>query len=157
MKTIGVWSLAIAALLGATPLASVAQHRHYDRAWRGDIRHFDSRDHDHWRSGSWRHGSHRGRVGWWWVIGGLWYHYPQPVYPYPDPYRPPTVVIEQAPVPVIVQVPAQPVVPIAPPVITQPAAQYWYYCEASRGYYPYVPSCPTGWKTVPATPPGIPQ
>jgi hypothetical protein len=30
---------------------------------------------------------------------------------------------------------------------------YWYYCETSRGYYPYVKDCATGWKAVPPAPP----
>jgi hypothetical protein len=38
----------------------------------------------------------------------------------------------------------------APP---PPAAGNWYYCESSKTYYPYVGSCPEGWKTVAATPP----
>ena len=37
-------------------------------------------------------GRHGGRGGWWWVVGDAWYYYPQPVYPYPDPYTPPVVV-----------------------------------------------------------------
>ena len=157
MKTMVGWSLAAVALLSAAPLTAMAQHP--DRVWRGDIRYFESHDAHQWRSGAWRHGSHGGRIGWWWVAGGMWYFYPQPVYPYPDPYRPPLVVVETAPAPpVVVQMPA-PVqaAPQLPPVQAQPAAQFWYYCEANRGYYPYVASCPNGWKTVPATPPGAPQ
>lgn len=151
MKSIVGWSLAVAALLGAAvPFNAVAQHR--DRGWHGDIRHFDHHDMHRWRSGAWRHGSHGGRVGWWWVAGGMWYFYPQPVYPYPDPYRPPVIVIEQAPQPVVV--PIQPAPQVAP-VVTPPAAQFWYYCEAAGAYYPYVATCPSGWKTVPATPPGV--
>ena len=79
-----------------------------------------------------------GRLGWWWVVGGVWYFYPQPAYPYPDPYVPPVVVVDQAP---------QSDTPSVPP-----PAQNWYYCEASKSYYPYVANCPAGWKTVPATP-----
>jgi hypothetical protein len=29
----------------------------------------------------------------------------------------------------------------------------WYYCDPAKGYYPYVPECPAGWRTVPASPP----
>jgi hypothetical protein len=78
-------------------------------------------------------------LGWWWIAAGAWYFYPEPVYPYPypDPYIPPVVVEQPTPAP-------------------QPAAQFWYYCEASNGYYPYVSSCPSDWKLVPATPPGVP-
>lgn len=157
MKPMLGWTLAVAALLGMTPLASQAQHRGHDRAWHGDIRHFERHDLHHWRSGAWRHGWHGGQMGWWWVVGGVWYPHSQPVYPYPDPYRPP-LVVEQAPV--IIQMPAPAPVqmaPNAPPVSSQSSAQFWYYCDAARGYYPYVASCPGGWKTVPATPPGAPQ
>jgi hypothetical protein len=28
----------------------------------------------------------------------------------------------------------------------------WYYCAASRTYYPYVTECPAGWQRVPAQP-----
>jgi hypothetical protein len=34
----------------------------------------------------------------------------------------------------------------------QLASGYWYYCDASRAYYPYVKECPSGWKAVPPTP-----
>jgi len=29
-----------------------------------------------------------------------------------------------------------------------PAEQFWYYCPAVAGYYPYVQQCPTGWQPV---------
>ncbi len=119
--------------------------RHGGRGWAGerDIRHFGDRHFPMWRSGAWHHGRHDGRLGWWWVVGGMWYFYPEPIYPYPDPYIPPYVVVQSAP-----QIPAVP----APP-------QSWYYCEASKEYYPYVATCPAGWKAVPAmpaTPPATP-
>ncbi|MGA7181119.1 MAG: hypothetical protein WBX11_16255 [Thiobacillaceae bacterium] len=140
--------------------------------WHGDIRHFDRHDLDHWRyDGRWRHGWHDGRIGWWWVVGGIWYFYPAPLYPYPDPYVPPVVVQQQAPV--VVQQPPPVVVQDQPPVEMQqqsqgtapPSAQAappqptqnWYYCEPSKAYYPYVSTCPADWKLVPATPPGAPQ
>ncbi len=139
------------ACLSALPLAAVAQSREggRHREWRGDIRHFEGHDLHQWRSGNWHHGNHGGRLGWWWVIGGLWYFYPQPVYPYPDPYQPPVVVLQQ-------NAPGA-TAPVSPPVVNHVAPQVWYYCEASASYYPYVPTCPGGWKTVPATPPGVPQ
>jgi hypothetical protein len=140
MKSIIGLTLAVAtAVLATMPTVASAQYRGF--GWHGDIRIFETHDARRWHSGA-------------------WYSYPQPIrpYPYPDPYLPPTVIIERAPQPVIVQVPA-PVefIPWQPPV-AQPAAQhFWYYCDAARGYYPYVASCPSGWKTVPATPPGAPQ
>jgi hypothetical protein len=135
------------------PLTASAQHRDHDRGrgpgWGGDIRHFEGHDARHWQAGRWHHASYGGRLGWWWVVGGLWYFYPQPVYPFPDPFRPAVVVVQQ---------PAQvAVVPSAPPVANPAAPAVWYYCEASAAYYPYVPACPAGWKTVPATPQGAPQ
>jgi len=132
------------------PLASAEHREGGDRRgeWHGDIRGFEHHDLGHWRDGRWRHGWHDGRIGWWWVLGGIWYFYPAPVYPYPDPYTPPIVVQSQPPVVVI-----QP-----PPVMAAPQApQTWYYCEPSRAYYPYVSTCPSGWKAVPAAPPGAPQ
>ena len=35
----------------------------------------------------------------------------------------------------------------------EPRQDWWYYCEDSRGYYPYVKSCLSGWKRVPPAPP----
>jgi hypothetical protein len=65
-----------------------------------------------------------------------------PFGPYWAPYYPPVVV---APAPVYV---APPAVVAAPPA----APQYWYYCDNPRGYYPYVSSCPGGWRAVTPTP-----
>lgn len=142
--------LAVAALSAAIALPVMAEGRHEGRGgehhvvrgWGGerDIRHFESRHYPVWRSGIWRHERHDGRFGWWWVVAGTWYFYPAPIYPYPDPYIPPYIVVRPAP---------QPAVPV-----TQPPAQYWYYCDASKNYYPYVSTCPGGWREVPATPPG---
>ena len=106
------------------------RHEVRHEAWRGDIRVFHEHDYDLWRGGRWLHVSHGGRLGWWWVVGGAWYFYPTPVYPYPDPYQPPVVVVTPAPA----------------------APQYWYYCSNPQGYYPYVPQCPTTWQRVPAQP-----
>ena len=83
------------------------------------------------------------------VIGPTWgpYYapYPRPLYYYP-PYAP--VVIERTPPVYIEQTP--PPVTTAPP--TAPTS-YWYYCAATRAYYPYVNECPGGWmKVVPQTP-----
>jgi hypothetical protein len=111
--------------------------------WHADFRHFDRDDYRLWRSGGWHRSWHDGRYGWWWIAGGEWFFYPQPVYPYPDPY-------DYVPLPAVVVQPPPPE-PLAP----QPQ-QYWYYCDAAQGYYPYVTSCPGGWRAVPATPPSAP-
>lgn len=70
-------------------------------------------------------------------FGPLWY---PPVVVQPAPY------ISVRPVPYIYVQPAPQVV--AP----QPQPQYWYYCEDSQGYYPYVQQCPSGWRPVAPTP-----
>lgn len=110
----------------------------------GDIRRFHDHDFDAWRGGHWIHDWHDNHFGWWWVVGGAWVFFNAPAYPYPDPYVPSTVIVEQAP--------SQPVeaAPAAPPA---PAPAYWYYCASAQNYYPYVTQCPVGWEQVPATPP----
>jgi hypothetical protein len=79
----------------------------------------------------------------------FWYPYAYPYpYPYPYPvYSPPVVV--QSPPPVYVQREPAPPAPVP--------AQYWYYCQASQTYYPYVRECPGGWlQVVPQTSPPAP-
>ena len=105
--------------------------------WHGDFRHFDRHDMRIWRGGVWRQSWHDGRFGWWWIAGGDWFFYPVPVYPYPDPYA-------YVPLQTVVVQP-QPPQTIAP----QPAQQLWYYCDSAKGYYPYVATCPSGWRAVP--------
>lgn len=148
-RTIGALLCAAAVALG--PVTADADHQrgrgaHRLPRWSGDIHAFREHDFGHWRAGHWYHGAHNGRLGWWWVLPGLelWYMYTAPIYPYPDPYLPP-VVIQQVPAPTPAPAPS------APP----PPAQYWYYCEPAKGYYPYVSTCPEAWKRVPAIPPGV--
>jgi hypothetical protein len=107
-------------------------HRHEGPHWgHDDIAPFHKGDLDWWRAGHWFHGEHFGRLGWWWVVGGMWYFYPAPVYPYSDPYVSPAVVT-QAP----------------PPSLTQSPLQYWYYYPSAKGYYPHVADCLEGWTPV---------
>jgi hypothetical protein len=136
----------------------------------GEYHHFEGRDYHHWgvgerelwRAGGWRHQEYMGRYGYWWVVGGVWYFYDTPVYPYP------LVVPEimfNAPVQVQQVVPVVPTVPVREVVVQQPApsfrpqiqVQNWYFCENPRGYSPYVSSCPSGWQTVPANGPTPPR
>jgi len=114
--------------------------RHGDRHrehFRGEIRTFYDHDWSLWKAGHWEHGFHDGSYGWWWLAGEMWYFYPAPVYPYPDPYEPSVAVVK----PAARQWSRLP-----------PQARYWYHCDSPDGYYPYVASCPGGWKAVPASP-----
>jgi hypothetical protein len=123
-------ALAAAIAAGASSHASAAEPR---RDWRDrDIHRFHEHDFERWRTGRWVHARHGGRLGWWWIVDGTWYYYPAPVYPYPDPFQPPVVVAAPPP---------------GPP-------SFYYYCGNPAGYYPYVPQCPSGWRAVPAAPPG---
>jgi len=136
--TLRLASLSLLALLG--PAAQAGPHggpgyndwRWHGGGWHGGGWHggFHPHDIDRWHGGYWHHGYYGGRLGWWWVVGGAWYFYTQPIYPYPDPYTP--------------YAPAIPVAPAAPP----PPAGAWYYCQANGQYYPYTPSCPVPWVPV---------
>ncbi len=129
--------VAVFLLLPCLVGAGLADERRHPRdrdagarpVWRGEIGRFHEHDMERWRGGHWHHGRHAGRLGWWWIVGGAWYFYPLRVAPYPDPYRPPVVVVPPAPTP----------------------PQYWYYCTNPAGYYPYVAQCAVNWQRVPAT------
>ena len=81
----------------------------------------------------------------------FWYPYPYPFpYPYAYPYGYPYPVYS----PPVVQ---QPPVYVQPQTAPAPT-QYWYYCQASQAYYPYVRECPGGWmQVVPQTGPVAPS
>ena len=141
---------AASVLAGAMALVQPSWADRDDWRWHGRIERFHDHDWGLWRRGHWAQQYHDGRWGWWWIVGPTWYFYPTPVYPYPDPYVPPVVVVQ--PTPPAAPAPARPVTP--------PPPQSWYYCESAGGYYPYVPACPDGWRAVPATPgapPAAPQ
>ena len=89
---------------------------------------------------AWHHHHSRVVVGVGFGFGPYW-GWPGPYY-YPPAYYPPAVVYAQPPAPTHYVERADP-----------PQAGYWYYCETSRGYYPYVKDCPSGWKAVPPAPP----
>ena len=126
LRSFALAALAAAALFAASGSPASAREPYW--RWHGDIHHFYGHDWDHWRGGHWYHGWHGGRYAWWWLVGGLWYSYAAPVYPYPNPYVPPAVVAA------------------APPATT------YYYCANPAGYYPYVASCPAPWQAVPGRP-----
>ena len=72
------------------------------------------------------------------------YGYPGPYFNAPIYNYPPTVIV-----------------PVTPPVYiqqeqsgsVQKQTNYWYYCQKSDGYYPYVKECPGGWLQVAPQPP----
>ncbi len=132
----------VSSVLAAGAWAQPRGGRH-ERAWQGDIRHFHERDFARWRGGRWFQGHHNGHLGWWWIVAGAYYWYPRAIYPYPDPYTPPVV---------IVQPPAA-----AAPAPAQPSSGTWYYCDSAKGYYPYVAECPGGWRAVSAQTPAASQ
>jgi hypothetical protein len=109
--------------------------------------------------------AHAARVGVYVGVGGPWYY---PVVPAPYYYAPAPVVVAPPP-------PAPDYVEQGQPQAGGPdAATYaqgpdgpgagpgasaggdtWYYCDATRTYYPYVKQCSSGWRAVPAqTAPG---
>jgi len=116
--------LGAAMVVSLLPGTGIADER---GGWRGgEIHRFHEHDFERWRTGNWWRGWHEGRQGWWWIVGGVWYWYPAPVYPYPDPYR--------------------------PPMVAAAPGQFWYYCQNPAGYYPYVPNCLMPWQAVPVAP-----
>ena len=78
---------------------------------------------------------------------GFGYPFWGPPWGYPAPYY----------YPVPVAVPAQPVTYIEqrPSASASAHGAWWYYCDSSRGYYPHVKECPTGWQRVAPVPPPV--
>ncbi len=86
------------------------------------------------------HGGH-GRIG---VHIGVplyapWYYPPAYYYP-PAPYYSPAVIASP---PVYIERDGSDQSAPAPQ-----AQASWYYCDASKAYYPYVKECPGGWQRV---------
>ena len=125
---------------GFAPHATVRSGTHWTHR---DVAHFSPAERSAWVGGRWHHEWHNGRFGWWWGVGGAWYFYPAPIYPYPD------YVADIYYDPGMVAPP--PEAPVAPVAGYQPG--YWYYCPPSGAYYPYVQSCPVPWTPVSPTPP----
>lgn len=90
----------------------------------------------------WHHGYWGPRVG---VYIGPGY----PGYYYPPPYYYPPAVVVPAQPPVYVE---QGQVAAAPVQQAPAQSSSWYYCAASRSYYPYVKECPGGWQQVAPSP-----
>ena len=143
-------------------LSALADERGHHEFREHDTHRFSRNELKLWRVGGWRHESHFGRVGWWWVIGGVWYLYEKPIYPYPlivsqvsfaEPVlvAPPSAGVIAPGTPMVAPPPSGPaVVPQALPPQQQP--QIWYYCDNPAGYYPYVATCLTPFRPVAAKP-----
>lgn len=84
------------------------------------------------------------------MIGPDWGpgYFPMSPYGYYPPYYPP-VLVAPPPPPVYIEQPQAPAAAPAP-------SDYWYYCAAPKGYYPYVKECPGGWQKVAPQPPDHP-
>ncbi len=118
-----------------------------------DYAHFSPHEVDLWHRGAWHHEFHDGRFGWWYAVDGIWYFYPQPIYPYPT-FVPEIVYFPEEEAPVYVDAPPEPAPPQpVPPQYGQPPAYYYYFCQDTQTYYPYVSSCASPWQPVPAAPP----
>jgi hypothetical protein len=85
------------------------------------------------------HFEHRGGHGEFGLFVGPGWE--DPYYPYYPPYESTPVIVEP-PQDLYVQ-----------PNPQAEAPDYWYFCQETQGYYPYVKECPKGWmKVVPSAP-----
>jgi hypothetical protein len=163
-KTVWGLLLAAASVMAMAPLPALADRGGYDRGHSQGHGHYGRHSERQWRSGSWHHGAHLGRIGWWWVVNGAWYPYTQRSNAYPVYQE--TIIIEQPvqPIPQMQQSqpqqqypqyypPTYPQTSNSPPNVQQPANNLWYYCDASHMYYPYVQTCTSGWRAVSPVPP----
>jgi hypothetical protein len=84
------------------------------------------------------------------------YYYPYSYYAPAMPYYPP-VIITPAPVQPPVYIEQQVISPSIPQAAPAPTdTNYWYRCEKTDAYYPYVKECPGGWQKVVPVPPAQP-
>ena len=173
--------LGAALFTGGAANADPRPHNPPPRAWHGphprpvvrnrfvfhnDFRHFTPVERRWWNGGHWRHMWWHGRYGWWWGVGGNFYFYDAPVYPYPT-YVSPTYYGDDyyddgddqgyGPDQGYGQGGDYP--PGGPDMQGGPGAYQggpgegvWYHCSSPEGYYPYIKSCKNGWEQVPATP-----
>jgi hypothetical protein len=111
------------------PHGFVGRGHYHPYRFHHDFAHFTPYEMGLWRHGHWYHSWHDGRYGWWWAVNGLWYFYAAPIYPFPG------YVSSYYWMP-----------PVAPAPVYAPG--FWYYCSATGGYYPNVPTCPVPWTPV---------
>lgn len=102
-----------------------------------------------------------------WALAGVppYGYYAPPYYPAPAAayYPPPYVTYAPPPVAAPQAAPGPPTPLTPPPPGTHPPASYapasvqdvYYFCPASKVYYPYVARCAVAWRRVPTTPPKL--
>ena len=96
--------------------------------------------HGHWHGGSRVFVGVGAYYGGWGYYGYPWWPY-YPAYSYPYYYPP---------APAVYSPPAYEELPVPAPA----PQSYWYYCQDSGQYYPYVKNCASNWVKVPPTPAG---
>jgi hypothetical protein len=99
--------------------------------------------------------AHAGQVGVGIYVGTSAFYYPATSLPYYYPVAPVPYYYPPA-----VAVPLEPDIHVeqGPPAAAQASTQTqadgsWFYCDASKTYYPYVKQCTGGWREVPTHPP----
>lgn len=155
-------------LSGFHSLADEFRHGPHEHPFREhDVHRFRPHELELWRGGVWRHEWHEGRLGWWWAVGGAWYFYERPIYPYPMVvanvvYVPPVTVVAPTysgpQMPPVSPQGTTVVAPLSPPGVPAPGvpapeAQLYFYCDSAKAYYPAVMQCPQPWRRVPLMPP----
>lgn len=85
----------------------------------------------------------RGRVHFGVHIGAPWYWWHP--WPYYHPHYATPVVVERREPPVYVE---------RDEAAPEQSQGWWYFCEQSKTYYPYVKTCPGGWQKVTPSPRG---
>jgi hypothetical protein len=102
-----------------------------------NVRYFNDREWHDWRGGYWHNEYYDGRFGWWFDVGGVYYPYAAPIFPFPLVVAP--LVYED--------VPAEP--PPPPGFVPLPALpQAAYHCSDPSGFYPALQSCGSGWTVL---------
>lgn len=138
-KKINIWLAALLVGLLSGSAWADRPDRHWDRRHHGHHGHYGHHGHHDQRSGV------RFAV----TIGNAW-HAPSPFVGFqyaprwPHVYAPPVVPVFVSPPPPVVYVEqrmARPAVPALEP-------GYWYYCNESQTYYPYVQQCSGNWVKV---------
>ncbi|MBV9992998.1 MAG: hypothetical protein JOZ72_17100 [Alphaproteobacteria bacterium] len=112
--------------------------------FRHDFRHLSPIEHRWWVGGHWHHMRWHGRWGWWWGVGGAFYWYPTPVYPYPEDISSTYYYDDQDEDGDYGDYQG-----VGP---GDQGGGMWYHCASPEGYYPYVKECKGGWESVPAEP-----